>query len=93
MEVQGKGGNKGTRMMDWRKQNADLLRDRNFLAALRLELTYLGLTWQRHMGAKTRDLLPALYDYTAQITNAVDGLVTLKLSDRSLNDSLFAKYF
>ena len=80
-------------MMDWRKQNADLLRDRNFLVALRLELIYLGLTWQRHMGAKTRDLLPALYDYTTRVTNAADGLASLKLSDRSLDDSLFAKYF
>ena len=93
VEVQGKGGNEGTKMMEWRKQNADLLRDRNFLTALRLELNYLGLTWQRHMGAKTRDLLPALYDYTAQVTANADGLSALKLSDRSLGDSLFAKYF
>ena len=93
VEVQGRGGNEGTKMMDWHKQNADLLRDRNFLVALRLELIYLGLTWQRHMGARTRDLLPALYDYTTQVTNAADGLASLKLSDRSIDDSLFAKYF
>lgn len=93
VEIQGKGANEGTRMVEWRKQNADLLRDRNFLTALRLELTYLALTWQRHMGAKGRDLVPALYDYTAQVNANADAIAALKLSNKSLNDSLFVKYF
>ena len=93
VEVQGKGANEGTRMVEWRKQNADLLRDRAFINALRLELTYLSLTWQRHMGTKTRDLLPALYDYTAQVTAATDALGGFKMMDRTVGDSLFTKYF
>ena len=93
VEVQGKGGNEGTRMMEWRKQNADLLRDRNFLNALRLELNYIGLTWQRHMGTKVRDLPPALYDHTTQVVGNIDGLATLKFTGKNLNGSLFVRYF
>lgn len=93
VDMQGKGGNEGTRMMEWRKQNAELLRDRNFLTILRLELNYIGLTWQRHMGAKTRELLPALYDYTAQVAGVSEALAGFKMTDKTLNDSLFVKYF
>ncbi len=94
VEFQGKGGgNDSAKLMEWRKQNGELLRDRTFANALRLELAYLGLTWQRCMGTKTKDLLPALYDYTSQVTANYEALWTLKMADKSFNDIVFVPYF
>ena len=89
----------GAKLVEWRKQNGDLLRDKTFVNALRLELAYLSLTWQRCMGAKTKDLLPALYDYAGQVTANYDALWQIKpndrtkLTDQSLNDLVFVTYF
>ena len=93
VEFQGKGGNDATRLVEWRKQNGDLLRDKTFAYALRLQLAYLSLTWQRCMGAKTKDQLPALYDYTNQVTANYDTISLLKIADRSINDLVFVTYF
>ncbi len=93
VQFQGKGGNEGQKIVEWRKQNEGLLRDRAFANALRLELVYIGLTWQRYMGAKTRDLLPALYDYSSQVLANYDTMWSLKLADKSLGDLDFVAYF
>lgn len=92
VEIQGKG-NEGSKIVEWRKQNAELLRDRAFANALRLQLTYLIITWQHSMGAKTKDQLSALYDYTSQVVANYEGLTTLKMTDKTVGDLVFAKYY
>ena len=92
VEIQGKG-NEGSRIVEWRKQNTDLMRDRAFATALRLQLTYLIMTWQHSMGAKTKDQLPALYDYTNQLTANFDALWSLKMTDKTVNELVFVKYY
>lgn len=93
VEFQGKGGNDGAKLVEWHKQNGELLRDRTFITSLRLELAYISLTWQRYMGAKTKDLLPALYDYTNQVTANYETLWPLKVTDKTLGDIVFVTYF
>ncbi len=93
VEFQSKGFNDAAKLVEWRKQNGDLLRDKAFVNALRLELVYLSVTWQRCMGAKTKDLLPALYDYTSQVAANYDAFWGLKLTEKSFNDLVFVTYF
>ncbi len=92
VEFQGKG-NEGAKIGEWRKQNGELLRDRGFANVLRLQLSYISLTWQHYMGVKTKDQLPALYDYTSQVIANFDTIWTFKMADKSLNDNVFVKYF
>ena len=92
VDIQGKG-NEGAKIIELRKQNAEMMRDRSFANALRLQLTYLIITWQHSMGAKTKDQLPALYDYTSQVTANYDALVTLKMTEKSVGDLAFVKYY
>ena len=92
VEIQG-GGNEGSRLVDWRRRNAPLLHDRNFLEAVRLQLTYLGLAWQHSSGVKPKDQLPALLDYTAQVNNAGDAITTFDVLKKPLSGSVFTAYF
>ena len=107
VELQGPGGNESARLADWRKREGDLLRNRDFVNGLRLQLIYLGLTWQHQMGVKTADLLTPLLDYTAQLTapsgqippagtlpvSVAEGLATFEIFQRKIGDSVFATYF
>ena len=76
-----------------RKRLNDQLRDRDFVNGLRLQLVYLSLTWQHSMGAKTRDQIPALLDFTGQVMNSYETLSTLDMFKRSLGESVFVNYF
>ena len=93
VEIQGKGGNEGAKLADWRKQNGDQLRDKNFVNALRLQLSYITLSLQRSAGAKNKDLIPALYDYTAQVVPVYDTLWTMGFANKGLGDNVFVNYF
>ena len=81
------------RATEQRKRQGDLMRDRDFVNGLRLQLVYLSLTWQRTMGVKNKDLVPALLDYTSQVTNATDALAPLDMFKKSLGESAFVSYF
>ena len=78
---------------DARKRLNDQLRDRDFVNGLRLQLLYLSLTWQHSMGVKTRGLIPALVDYTAQIDKNYETLSSLDMFRRPLGDSAFVAFF
>ena len=93
VEIQGKGGNEGAKMADWRKEHGDQLRDKSFVNALRLQLTYISLTLQRSGGTKNKELLGALYDYTGQVTSVYDYLWSNNLANKGLNDNVFVQYF
>ena len=92
VEIQGQG-NDGARIGEWRKRQGDLLRNPAFVNGLRLQLAYLSLTWQRSMGAKNKDLLPSLYDYTAQVLGSIDTLWSFEPLRKSLGDNVFVRYF
>ena len=87
------GNSEVNRAADERKRLNDLLRDRDFVNGLRLQLVYLSLTWQHGMGVKTKDLLLSLLDYTAQVNNGGDTLLALDMAKKPLNDSVFVNYF
>ena len=92
--VELQGGNEGARVAEWRKQKGELLRNRDFANALRLQLSYIALTWQRSMGAKNKEMLASLYDYTNQITAAQETLAPFeKQLGGSLGRSVFTPYF
>ena len=83
----------GTRVVDTRKRVGDQTRDRDFVNGLRLQLIFLSLTWQRSMGVKTRDLIPALLDYVGQINQSLETLQTLEMFPHPIKDSVFVDYF
>ena len=92
VEIQGQG-NDGAKIGEWRKKQGDLLRNPSFVNGLRLQLAYISLSWQRSMGAKNKDLLPALYDYTAQVIGNYDALWPFDSLRKSLGDNVFVRYF
>ena len=81
------------RTAELRKRENDLLRDRDFINGLRLQLVYLSLTWQRSMGVPSRNLLSSLIEYTGQVTNANESLAPLEMYKKSLGESPFVPYF
>ncbi len=95
VELQGQGfGADGSKIVEWRKKQGEMLRNPNFLTATRLQLYYLSLTWQRSAGAKAIDLLPALYDYTAQVENNRDAIEPYaRVLKSSLNESVFTAFY
>ena len=92
VEFQG-GGNDGAKIGEWRKKQGELLRNPGFVNGLRLQLVYISLSWQRSMGAKNKDLLPSLYDYTAQVIGNYDTLWSFDVLHKSLGESVFVRYF
>ena len=93
VEFQGQGAD-GSKIAEWRKRNADMLRNRDFLIAARLQLVYLGLTWQRSAGAKAADLLPALYEYVTQVESVREEIEPFANQlKRSLPESVFTAYY
>ena len=93
VEFQGGTGNEGTRLVEWRKRNAALLRNRDFIDALRQHLVYVSLSWQHSMGAKTKDQMGALLDYVSQITKSAEQYKDFEIVRKSLGESVFVKYF
>ena len=86
----GRGGN---HVVDTRKRVGDQTRDRDFVNGLRLQLVYLSLLWQHGMSVKTRDLIPALLDYTAQVNQSLETLQGLDMVQHPIKDSVFVNYF
>ena len=92
VEFQGQS-NDGTKIGEWRKKTGDLLRNPVFVDGLHLQLAYISLTWQRSMGARNKDLLPTLYEYTAQVTKNTDALAPFEVLHKPLGESVFVRYF
>jgi hypothetical protein len=94
VEGQGGGnGNQGARPPDWRKRQGDLLRNRDFVNGLRLQLIYLALSWQHSSGVKTANLINPLLDYTGQAAQAVETLTPFEQFRRGIAETVFAQYF
>jgi hypothetical protein len=55
----------------WREGDGDALNSKEAQTAAKLHLTWLFFTLQHHAGVKTKDLIPLVIDYTAQL--AADG--------------------
>ncbi len=60
------GRNSGE-FQEWKKNNADRLRDEAFQTAVSFHLQYLGLTLRRALGATTEELLPELVKYSENV--------------------------
>ena len=103
VEVQGSNGNAGAspargqeprrRYNEPARNQNDLLRNRDFVNGLRLELIYLSLTWQHQSGAKTADLINPLLDYTAQVLPNAEALAAFEPFHRGVGETVFATYF
>lgn len=93
VELQGQGGSDPKRAADIRKRVGEQVRNREFVNGLRLQLAYLSLTWQHSMGVKIRDQIPALLEYTAQVSNAAEALSGLDMFKKTLGESVFVPYF
>ena len=93
VDFQGQGAD-GSKIAEWRKHQAEMLRNHDFLTAVRLQLVYLSLTWQRSAGAKVSELLPSLYEYTTQVDanhEAVEPFTNVL--KRSVNESVFTAFY
>jgi hypothetical protein len=75
------------------RMQSDLLRNRDFVNGLRLELIYLSLTWRHQSGAKTADLINPLIEYTAEVLPNVDALAAFEPFHRGVGETVFATYF
>ncbi len=93
VEFQGQGSNDSVKLLEWRKKQGDLLRNPLFINGLRLQLMYINLTWQRSMGATNKALLPALFEYTGEVTASFDSLWSYEALKRPLGSIVFVKYF
>ena len=93
VDLQSGAGNDAARIAEWRRRNAALLRNRDFLDALRLHLVYLNLTWQHSLGAKTKDQIGALLDYVAQVSKNAPLDEEFDITRKSLGESVFVHYF
>lgn len=93
VEFQGGTGNEATRLVEWRKHNATLLRNRDFLDALRQHLVYVSLSWQHSMGAKTKDQLGALLDFVSQVSKNAELYAPFEITKKGLGESVFVTYF
>ncbi|HZJ13938.1 MAG TPA: hypothetical protein VFD27_02765 [Chthoniobacteraceae bacterium] len=60
-----------TKLRAWREGDGDALNSKEAQMAAKLHLTWLFFTLQHHAGVKTKDLIPFVIDYTAQL--AADG--------------------
>ncbi len=93
VEFQGGTGNDASRINEWRKRNAAMLRNPDVLGALRQHLIYVGLSWQHSTGAKTKDQLGALLDYLAQLSKFGPVYAPFDITRKSLGESVFVTYF
>ncbi len=57
----------GTAVKDWKKGEGEGLKAKEGANAARLHLVWLGLTLQHAAGAETKQLLPAIIDFTRQL--------------------------
>ncbi len=58
----------GTAFHDWKEKEGEALKEKECATALYLYYSWLSLTLQRASGAKVKDLLPALVNYTKEAT-------------------------
>ena len=69
-----------TTVRDWLKGEGEGLKAKEGSNAARLHLVWLGLTIQHAAGAETKQLLPAIIDYTRQVE--ADDAAMSKLTDQ-----------
>ncbi len=93
VEFGGGTSNDAARVTEWRKRNASLLHNPDFLGAVRQHLIYVGLSWQHGMGAKTKDQMGALLDYVAQLGKLGPVYAPFEITRKSLGESVFVTYF
>lgn len=82
-----------TQFHDWKKKETDKLRSHELQTAARLHLAYLVLTLQRANGSEIKDLMPALVNYTNQVTAERDSIWDQDLMKRSVSDGIFARWY
>ena len=69
-----------TAVKDWMKAEGEGLKTKEGANAARLHLVWLGLTIQHAAGAETKQLLPAVIDFTRQLE--ADDIAMGKVNDR-----------
>lgn len=69
----------GAQFRAWKEGEGEALKERAVANAVHLHLTWLALTLQRSSGAEVKDLLPAIVNYTKELS--VDEAMMDALSD------------
>jgi hypothetical protein len=69
----------GAQFRAWKEGEGETLKERPVANAIHLQLTWLALTLQRSSGATNKDLLPAVVNYTKELSS--DEAVMDALSD------------
>ena len=78
---------------EWKKKQSDKLKSKSFQESLRLYLTYLAITIQSSMGAKTVDLIQPLINYSGQVFTEQEFLEDGdELMKKPLDGSLIVRY-
>lgn len=82
-----------TQYQEWKKKEADKLKSQDMQEAARLHLFYLSLTLQFASKTPVNQLVPALTQYTEQVFNTHADFSKQDLMKRSLNDSIFVRWY
>lgn len=79
----------------WAEKNEAKVKDKAFQYATQKHLTYLALTLDRGTGAETKDLLPALLEYTKDFFNPEmqEALRVREMMGEDLGKSIFTKRY
>ena len=89
-QVQFEGAPKeGAAFREWKEKEGDALSDKECQTAAQLYFRWLALTLQRSNGATIRELLPAVVQYTKDLT--ADQIAMEALADRIAKEALLAQ--
>lgn len=93
--TQFQGQNKeATQFREWRKKEADGLKNPDIQNAVRLHILYLALSIERATGKEVKDLLPALISYTRQFgtdRQALQG--SDEFMKKNISESIFVRWY
>ena len=77
-----------TQFMAWKNSEGEAFKDHEIQNALHLYFTWLSLTLQRSAGAKVKDLLPAVINYTKELSAdklAIEALEDVLKKEKEMN--------
>ena len=82
-----------TQFQEWKKKDANQLKDPDMQNAVRLHLNYLVISLQRAMGATVDQLTPSLLNYINQVQTDQDAIASQGMMKQSIASSIFVKWY
>lgn len=83
----------GTELRDWKKKEADRLKNPALANALRTCLSYMALSMQRVEGATNAQLFPALLNYATQTQALLPSIGDQELIQQPISGNIFSRWY